>query len=937
MPLQPGSKLGSYEILSAVDTSDGGERYKASDTESKREVAIQVCARPVSERCQQEAMAVAALHHPNICAVHDIGHQDGVDFLVLEAVEGQTLAERLEGGRALPLDKAISIGIEIADALDKAHLAGVTHRCLQPSKVVLGASGAKLLDFGLADAKSAPPEAVAATAAAGVTSPKGLAAPVADAGLAYTAPEILEGKEGDWRSDIFAFGAMLYEMAAGKKAFDGRSRAVMIAAIATTSPEPIAKSQPRAPALLQHIVDRCLAKDPDERWQTAHDLLVQLRWIGAGGKLAAEEGSTHGMGRLTKVLLAAAATLTAVLAVPAALYWRGTPEPAAFQFRVPVRGLSTADIALSPDGNMIAMVARPNTALPAALYVRRTGGLAFQRLGGTEDAAQPFWSADSLSIGFIVGGRLKRVSAAGGAPKDIADAQGFSGGAWNRDGTILFGSSKGLFRVSAEGGKPVAVTTLDGQETGHYWPSFLPDGKGFVYLAWSGQVGARAVFAGKLESKEKTRLMNSESNALYAAPGYLVFHRESSLFAQAIDTGKPAMRGEPIHVADDVSSSSGNGRGNFDVSQNGSLIYYQGANAPAGRGGIMFSAVQWGWVDRSGRPIEPAGEPGPYGDFDLSPDGKLIAVTKQDSGPGADIWVIDWQRAGVSTRLTLDPADDINPVWSPDGKRIAFTSYRKGNADIYVAEHGSGTGKDTPLVETGADEMVKDWSKDGKYLAYLSSQDNFYDIWALPLVDGKPAADKKPFPVVQGRYQKGEPQFSHDGKWLAYTSDRTVPGTFQVYVRSFPEGDQEIAVSTTGGGQPRWRKDGKELYYRFEDNILAVDIQAGTKLVAGIPRSLFFAPLRNNPGPQTPTRHLLAAAPDGQRFLLRYPSGLSARGSGAGNLSVPEVPIISSAANPATAAGGRGGAPVSAATVGAPSNGLTVIQHWPSGIGKGNK
>jgi Tol biopolymer transport system component len=559
------------------------------------------------------------------------------------------------------------------------------------------------------------------------------------------------------------------------------------------------------------------------------------------------------------------------------------------------------------------------------------GSVAFQRLGGTDDASQPFWSADSRFIAFVAGGRLKQVNAAGGAPKDIAEAQGFSGGAWNREGTILFGSAKGLYRVSAEGGKPSAITTLDSKETGHFWPSFLPDGRGFLYLAWSGQAANRAVFLGKLDSKERTRLMAAESNAAYAAPGYIVFHREASLFAQAFDYKSRVLSGDPIHVADDVASSSGNGRGNFDVSQNGSLLYFQGAGAPAGRGQILFSNVQWGWADRSGRSQGYAGEAGPYGDFDLSPDGKLIAVTKQEAGPGADIWVIDWQRAGVATRLTLDPADDINPVWSPDGKRIAFTTYRKGNADTYVAENGSGVGKETPLLESAADEIVRDWSKDGKYIAYLTGQDNFYDIWALPLVDGKPASDQKPFPVVQGRFQKNEPQFSYDGKWLAYTSDRTVPGTFQVYVRSFPAGDQEIAVSTAGGGQPRWRKDGKELYYRAPDhNIMAVEIKPGARLEAGIPHALFPAPYRTG-DTGNPARHLLAVTPDGERFLLRVPAGTGGTGI-IGNMALPEVPILATA--PASVSiSGRGGGSVPATTF----SGLTMIQHWPSAIGKADK
>jgi Tol biopolymer transport system component len=933
MALEPGSKLGAYEIVAALDTGSGGEIYKAADAQSNREVAIRVCAGPLSERSEQEALAIAALHHPNICALHDIGHEDGTNFLVMEYLEGQTLAARLEKGGALDLDKAVKAAIEIADALDQAHLAGVIHRGLQPSKIFLTLAGAKLLDFGMSEVRAPEPPPAAAT------SPKGLAKAGAqesiDGSLAYTAPECLEGKMPDERSDIFAFGTIVYEMVTGKKAFEGKSRAVMIAMIATTDPDPLAKSQPAAPALLQHIVQRCLDKDPEERWQTMHDLLVQLRWMTEGGELASAAYAPR-LGKITRILLASAAVLILAMAVPGARYLRGPANAEIFQFRIPVRGLNTSDIALSPDGKMIAMVAKPTTGLAASLYVRRTGAVSFQRLGGTDDAAQPFWSPDSRYIAFLAAGRLKQVNAAGGAPKDIADAPGFMGGAWNREGTIVFGSAKGLFRVSAEGGKPAAITTMDSQETGHYWPSFLPDGQHFLYLSWASQAGSRSVYLGKLGAKDKIKLMAAESNAQYAAPGYILFHREASLFAQAFDPVKLALRGEPVHVADDVASSAGNGRGNFDVSQDGSLVYFQGAGAPSGRGQILFSNVQWGFADRTGRPTPTAayaGEPGPYGDFDLSPDGKLIAVTKQESGPGADIWVIDWQRAGVTNRVTMDPADDIGPVWSPDGKRIAFTTYRKGNADIYVVEPGSGVGKDTPLLETPADEVVKDWSKDGKYIAYLHGQGDTYDIYALPLVDGKPSPDQKPFPVVQGHFQKSEPQFSYDGKWLAYTSDRTLPGTFQVYIRSFPAGDQEIAVSTAGGGQPRWRKDGKELYYRAPDDmIMVVDIKPGPNLEAGSPRPLFIAPLRNAVT-RDPVRHLLAVSPDGERFLLRVPPGGGGRGGtgGAlGNMGVAEVPILASTTTPV---GGRG-AVVTAST---PYSGLTVIQHWPSALGKAEK
>jgi Tol biopolymer transport system component len=922
MPFNSGTKLGPYEIISVVDTAKASDLYKASDTRLKRTVAIKVFDHHFSDSFVREARAIGSINHPNICALHDIGHEENVDYLVMEYLEGETLAKRLEKG-PMDLDEAITVAIAIGDALDKMHREGLTHRALQPSKVMLTAAGPKLLGIRSAEPKPSPEAS---------PGPKSFL-PAGDADLPYTPPECLDGKDPDARSDIFAYGAIVYEMITGHKAFEGKSRAVLIASIATADPDPLSKTRPDAPPMLQHIIQRCLAKDPEDRWQTAHDMLVQLRWVAEGGS-APGSAPVRKREKRVRIALALAALLIVALAYPAARYWIGSAEPEAIQFRVPVRGLQPANISISPDGETIALVARPNTGDPAALYIRRTGAVAFTKLAGTDDAAQPFWSPDSHSIGFVVGSRLKRVSVSGGAPKDIGEAQGFSGGAWNREGTILFGSAKGVYRISAEGGKSAAVTTLDAQETGHLWPGFLSDGRHFLYLAWSGQAANRAVFVGELDSKNKTRLPGIESNAVYASPGYIVFHRESSVFAQRFDPGKLALTDEPVHIADEVASSPANGRGNFDVSQTGALLYLQGAGAGAnaGRGSIVQNA-QWGWVDRTGRPLDLAGEVGSYGDMDLSPDGKLIAVTKQDTAsPGADIWVIDWQRAGVPSRLTLDPADDINPVWAPDGKHIAFTSYRKGNADIYVIENGSGVGKEIPLLESASDETVEDWSKDGKYIAYLSGQDNFKDIYALPLADGKPVADKKPFPVVQGHFQKDEPQFSYDGKLLAYTSDRTVPGTFQVYVRTFPAGDQEIAVTVAGGGQPRWKKDGKELYYRDRNgSIMAVEIKAGDRLEAGIPRQLFF-PAVSGTEALNPVRHVLAATPDGRRFLLRVTPGSGGTGGGSGNMAVPQVPPTASMSAPGTAAVIN-----TAANLSNISTGLTVIRHWTSALGKAEK
>ena len=914
MPLETGTKLGPYQILAPISTGGRGEVYKASDTRLNRMVAIRVLPpdwagnAEMKQRFDSEVQIIASLKHPNICVLHDVGQQDGVDFLVTEYLEGQTLAERLERG-SLKVDEALKIATAIADALNKAHRGGVLHRDLKPSNVMLTKAGPKLLDFGLTKQKQFE------LPAANLTTPGAI-----QGTLQYMAPEQFEEKDADARTDIFAFGALLYEMLTGKKAFEGKSRAVLIAAIATTDPDPLSKAAPAAPLALDHVLTRCLAKDPDDRWQTAHDLMLQLQWIGQGGTGSAGPQAVwrRKRERLVLSLLVACVLLAAALALPASRYFYGLEQGEELQFRVPVRGLVSADVALSPDGRTIALVARPNQNEAPSLYVRRVGGLAFQRLGGTDDATQPFWSPDSRYIAFVAGGRLKKVSAGGGAPQDICEAQGFSGGTWSGAGTILFGSPKGVNRVSAEGGKPFTITTLDQQETGHFWPNFLPDGRHFLYLAWSAQPANRGVFIGTLDSKERTRLMAADSNVDYAVPGYVVFHRGASLFAQPFDAKKLALTGEPIHVADDVADSPSNGRGTFDVSQNGVLMYFQGTGISAGRGQTQNQA-QYGWVDRTGNLLVVAGVTGQYGDFALSPDGKQVAITQQDSGSTADIWVIDWQRAGVSTRLTLNSGDNINPVWSSDGTRIAFTSYRKGNADIYV-KNANGVGADMPLLESTSDEIVEDWSKDGRYIAYLSGQDNFQDIYALPLF-----GDKKPFPVVQGHFQKNEPQFSYDGKWLAYTSDES--GMFQVYVISFPAGDQRLQVSMAGGGQPRWKGDGKELYYRSLDNrIMAVDIKTVPKLESGVPHSLFTSP-RNNAVLRDPTRHQLAVTGDGTRFLLMIPAGANVNAGGPS--ATPAAPQIFSPPGQTGATGGVVVAPI--------VNGLTVVQHWTLALGKADK
>ena len=936
MALAPGTRLGPYEVQAPIGAGGMGEVYKATDTRLNRTVAIKVLPThwvqdpEMKQRFDREAQTIASLTHPHICTLHDIGseHREGqppIDYLVMEFLEGQTLAKRLERG-ALPLDEALKVGIAISDALDTAHRAGIVHRDLKPANVMLTPTGPKLLDFGLAKTADTgrPPSSPAglSPAPAAPTTPgrpSVTAQGMIVGTLQYMAPEQIEGAEADARSDIFAFGAIFHEMVTGARAFEGKNRALLIAAIATLELDPLSKTQPAAPPKLDHVAKRCLAKDPEERWQTAHDLTVQLRWIASGGVSSAQPVTETRPDKRMSLFAAAALVLLAGTAVPAMLYLQGSPAVEPAQFRIPVAGLSDADIALSPDGQTVALVARPNTQEASSLFIRPVGATTFRKLGGTEDASLPFWSPDSKTVAFLAGGRLKRVEASGGAPKDLGAAPGFSGGAWNAGNVILYGSAKGLFRLSAEGSPPEAVTTVEAPETGHFWPSFLPDGQGFVYLAWSEDAARRAVFAGSLGSKEKTPLMAAESNAI-AVPGYLVFHREATLFAQSFDGERLA--GDPVHVADRLAFTSSSGRGHFDVSQNGVLLYAQSGGAaggPTGRAEVTANAVI-GWSDPTGKQLGLAAEQGTYGDFDLSPDGKFVAVTRQESGPTADIWVIDWERALVPSRLTLDAADDLNPVWAPTGDRIAFTTYRKGNADIYV-KNANGVGDETPLLDSPADEQIEDWSKDGKYLVYRLGQGAFEDLYVLPLTE----KEKKSIPVVTGSYRKDEAQFSYDGKWLAYTSNES--GTFEVYVISFPALDQKVRLSALGGGgQPRWTKDGNTVYYRGPDGAaMAVDLKIGVRIEPSPARRMFSAHTAS-PSARNPVRHQWSVTADGKRFLLRY-SNNSAAGFLGGRGGATPIPYNAPGAVSVTAAAGQGFV----------SSGLTVVRNWPAAAGKGGK
>ena len=748
LALIPGTRLGPYEILSAIGAGGMGEVYKARDPRLGRDVAIKVLPASLSadperlHRFEQEARAAAALNHPNILAVHDIGQHDGAPYIVSELLEGETLRERLNGG-ALPVRKAVEYAVQIAHGLAAAHEKGITHRDLKPENVFVTSDGrVKILDFGLA--KLTQPDTALAGASALPTTPPNTQAGIVLGTVGYMAPEQVRGLPTDHRSDIFAFGAIVYEMLSGQRAFRGETTADTMGAILMKEPPDLPAVERHIPPVLERIIDRCVEKSPAARFQSAVDLAFALDALSSGsGATSAPMTAPARVSRERTAWVLFGVAVVIALALAAGIYVRGAPagDMNQFRFLVSVPPMpNPLDIAVSPDGRQIAFAASASEGR-TALFVRQSASLEVQQLTGTDGAAQPFWSPDSRFIGFVAGSTLKKVDVSGGLPQTICNLVNFSGGTWNSEGTIVVASGSTLYRVPASGGEPIAITVLSKaeQETGHLWPYFLPDGRHFLYLAWSIQPSNRAIYVGSLDTMERKRLLAVESMAAYAQPGHLLFHRGGTLFAQGFDPSNLEMKGEPVSIADQISVGAGvGGRTGFSVSQNGVLVYRAGGPAANRR---------FAWFDRTGRELVSAGESGLYtNSFDLSPDGKQIAVARLNPASSQyDIWLIDWARDG-STRFTFDPAlsPNGNVVWSPDGLRIAFTSVRRGNRGIFARMAGS-AGEET-LLDSSDDEWVEDWSKDGRYIAYGVNDPGAGqasgDIYVLPLF-----GDRKPIPA----------------------------------------------------------------------------------------------------------------------------------------------------------------------------------------------
>jgi Tol biopolymer transport system component/tRNA A-37 threonylcarbamoyl transferase component Bud32 len=868
LTLSTGTRLGPYEILAPIGAGGMGEVYKARDTRLERTVAVKVLPQHLSsspevrQRFEREAKTISQFSHSHICALYDVGREGETEYLVMEFLEGETLADRLARG-PIPIDQTLRIGVEILAALDAAHRSGIVHRDLKPGNVMLTKSGVKLLDFGLAKLAAAPVSGV--SQATSLPTALQESQPLTTRGtilgtFQYMAPEQLEGGEAEPRSDIFAFGCVLYEMLTGQKAFSGKSQASLIGSIMNSDPAPISSIQPMIPASLDRIVKGCLAKEPEHRWSTAHDVMLQLQWIAEGGSLAGVPAPVvarrKNREKLAWGLFAAALLAAAALAVG---FVRRAPKPAPLvRFDVvPPPEVATMDVPrISPDGRFLAFDATDMEG-KARIWVRALNSLTAQPLAGTDGGVRPFWSPDSRYVGFIADGVMKKVDVTGGPPTKICDAPGGSDGTWSPAGVILWDGSGNdpLYRVSAAGGTRSVAVALDAakKETSVGWPQFLPDGKHFIYLVTGEKPEDSAYWIGSIDSKDKKMLAPAQTLVQYAPPGQLLFVRDRTLVAQPFDASALKITGEAVPLAEKIGTDNV-GLARFSVSGNGVLAYRTGET-----GGRLL------WRDRSGKELDTLGDPGDYANPTLSPSGDRLAFNLTDprSGKG-DIWIRDLAR-GVNSRFTLGAGNNVRPVWSPDASAIVFASDRGGAFDLYE-KSAKGAGEEKLLLHSDDPKSPASWTKDGKYVAYSSrNAKTQFDLWALPT-----SGDKKPMPIAVSPFSEQSAMFSPDGRYVAYVSNES--GRDEIYVQTFPEPGGKWQVSNEGGNDPSWREDGKEIYYRSPDQkLMAVEIHGGADFQAGVPQALF--PIRIRVGNP---RNKYTPYPDGQRFMIAAPLGRDA-------------------------------------------------------------
>ena len=863
-------RLGPYEVHAPLGAGGMGEVFRATDSHLGREVALKLLPEGFADdperhaRFEREAKLLASLNHPNIATLYGLEHLDGQHVLVMELVEGEDLSERIRRG-AISLEEAAPLAVQIARALEAAHEQGIVHRDLKPANVKLRPDGTvKVLDFGLAKAWEADGSESDLSMSPTLTA-HATAAGVILGTAAYMAPEQAAGQPADRRADVWAFGVVLWEMLTGRKLFDGETVSHVLASVLKDEID-LDALPADTPARIRELIDRCLRKKPGQRLQAIGDARVLLEeYVAAPERFAAAAGFGKAPTAVTArwLRLLPWATTVALAAALIALVVVRTPAPKVpmrFQILAPENLTEVGPPTISPDGRTIAFDATDDKGA-TQIWVRAMDDLEARPVPGTEGSTRPFWSPDSRYLGFVAGGKLKKVPLSGGPPQTLADTPTGSDGTWSSRGVILFDgrASDPIKRVAATGGTPQDLVAPDPEAgtTITAWPEFLPDGRHFLYTVDGVKAGERFLMVGDVEGEEPAhKLLEVTSLVRFAAPDHLLFVRDDTLLAQPFDPASAEVKGEAVPLAEQL-GSNGVGLSDFSASDDGTLVYRSGWTAQR----------RLVWVDRTGHEIGDAAAPAVYRDSALSPDGKLLAVGIEDArSDNRDIWLVDLAR-GVSSRFTFDAARDSSPVFSPDGKTIVFGSNRGGGSYDLYAKDAAGGGAAQELLKTEISVTPCDWSRDGHWLAFHGpSKDTGWDVWVLAM-DGPEQG--KAIPFVQGQFTEALPRFSPDGRWIVYMSNES--GQFEVYVKPFPGPGGKWQVSTDGGREPQWSADGKEIVYVAEGGTLvSVPVTTGTTFTASKPHELF--PVRLQP---ITIRNRWLVAPDGQRFLLLEPEGTS--------------------------------------------------------------
>ncbi len=872
-------RIGQYEVTAKLGAGGMGEVYRARDSRLGRDVAIKLLPASLAHdghslaRLEREARTLAGLNHPNIAAIYGLEEGEGLRALVMELVKGETLGEHIRGKsganpKAMTVEAALPIAKQIAEALEYAHERGVIHRDLKPANVKITPDGAvKVLDFGLAKVLSDEDSAAPAVSANSPT----LSVAATQAGIilgtaAYMPPEQAKGKRVDRRADIWAFGCVLFEMLTGKMAFEGETISDVLAAVIRGEPDWAALPQATPPAI-RRLIRRCLVKDPKQRLRDIGDARIAIEEAIAGVGVEAETSGAMGIqqtaqaSRVKRALPWALGGIAVLFAgIAGWLLFKPLSQPNVIRFAVPAPEGETlpygGEASISTDGRTLAFIAQAGTDKPQVVWLRPLDSMTARPVPGTEGATLPFWSPDSQQIAFEANGKLEKIAVTGGTPQTLCDAS-FPGGSWNRDGVILFNGKDGIDRVPDTGGASTLVASPDParQESAYEVPQFLPDGQHFILLVLTGNGGTDFIGVGSLDSKTVERLTSTSSNALYASPGYLFYMDQNTLMARRFDAKALRFTGAAVPVAQEVGRDAGTGYGYFFVSSAGALAYQSAQTS---------STNQMTWFSRTGQTLGTVGQPDSYSTPALSPDGARLAV-----GIGTqekrDIWVYDLKR-GTGSRLTFDSASDSNPVWSADRDRVFYTSNRDGQYDIYD-KAADGLGDTEPVFQSNDQpKYLDDLTMDGRYASYDDGAIHGQtQLWVVPLF-----GDRKPFALMQGSsFDARSAMFSPNGHFVAYASSET--GRLEVYVQTFPQQTGRWQISASGGADPMWRRDGKELFFLSPDEkLMAVDVNtAGASLQAGIPKELFQTQLI----PLWYWRSIYAPSADGQRFLMLTPAG----------------------------------------------------------------